>query len=163
MPGVNNQPCGGGALLTGDDVANGQTQRQAGMEVAFDANGYPYDTSTYLLVNLEYDANGNAIDMNTGQIVDHVIAPDGSTVYSTATTPIAQIIQNVAAQLGRPPAIGYYPSGQQPYYYRYSPSATGAGAQVSLSPKGAGINLSPTTLLIIGVVAFAFLFGKGRR
>lgn len=131
------------------------------MVVAYDANGDPYDVQTNQSVTLVFDGSGNAIDQNTGQVVDSIVMPDQTTVYqSPNATSWNQIAQQIALQATRP--------AQQPTYNPYyrspyiTPGATGA---ISASPSGIGgsLNISPTTLLLIGVVAFAFLFGKGRR
>jgi hypothetical protein len=137
------------------------------MEIAFDSNGYPYDTSTNLLVNVEYDVNGNAIDSNTGQIIQTVIMPDNATVYKTGPgsgTNWANLFTVIAQQLTRPPRIpiyqpGYYPSGYPTGY----PTGVGGTLGASSSGVGGSLTISPTTLLLIGVVAFAFLFGRKGR
>lgn len=136
------------------------------MEIAFDPNGYPYDTSTGLLVNLEYDQDGNAYDSVTGQMIDTVLPPDRSTVYKTADTPFSQIIQAISDQLTHAPAIGYYPSNYPSGYPGTYPRSTGVSVGVTGAASGAGagiggqVTLSKTTLLIGGVVLFAFLFGR---
>jgi hypothetical protein len=142
------------------------------MEVRFDANGYPYDAYTGNLVTLEYDDQGNAIDQNTGQIIDTVVAPDQSTVYKTSQTPFSQILNAVEAQIGGSASIGYYPPGYPGGGYPTGPYGTGArypsgatvGAGGYISPQGAQatgqVTLSKNTLLIGGLVLFVFLFAR---
>lgn len=142
------------------------------MEVAFDANGYPYDTYTGNYVNIAYDENGNAYDAVTNQTIDSIIPPDRSTVYQSPTAStvqqILQTIRPVITPTYQQPYGGQYPPSpptyQQPYGAPYGSTYRGPGVAVTASPsQGVGLNVSPTTLLLIGVVAFAFIFGKGRR
>lgn len=133
------------------------------MEVAFDSNGYPYDTSTGQLVNITYDDQGNAYDATTNTLIDTVIAPDLSTVYKVGSAPgqttWAQVVQNVTAQLLTPPAVGYYPRGYNyPTYPTYAKPNPGYTTGV-----GGSISISPTTALLIGIGFVFFFVGKGKR
>lgn len=105
------------------------------MTVQFDKNGYAYDVSTGQLVNLTYDDQGNAIDQATGNIIDTVITPTGTT-YTQASQPSgsswAGTIQSVASNLLQPASpygyttspYTYSPYSSSPYYSGYRPPTT---------------------------------------
>ncbi|MBO0719208.1 MAG: hypothetical protein J2P41_00165 [Blastocatellia bacterium] len=136
------------------------------MTVAFDQNGNPYDVQTNNAVDLVYDGAGNAIDANTGTPVDVIVSPDQTTVYTQAQNPTgwAQTVSTIASSVFRPTTP--YPSYTSTYNPYYSPSSAfrpAPGVTTSVSPSGVGLNISPTTLLIIAVVGAAFLFGKKGR
>src|SRR5215470_1758264 len=61
------------------------TNKGAGMEVAFDSNGYAYDTYTGNYVNIAYNPDGSAYDASTNTPIDTIIAPDNTTVYKQPT------------------------------------------------------------------------------
>jgi hypothetical protein len=148
------------------------------MTVAFDSNGNPYDVDTNQPVSLVYDGSGNAIDANTGTLVDQVISPNQQTVYSQASNPTgwSQTVQQLLLNATSPsPYSAGYP-GYQPYYTPmtayptpysstyppgYRPPPTGVTAGVGSS--GLGFNVSPMILIVGAVVLFAFFSGKGRR
>src|SRR5215475_11905116 len=143
------------------------------MDVAYNADGYAYDLDTGNIVNVVYDEQGNAYDAVTNQQIENITAPDNTTTWHVAdgaSTNWNQIAQQIALQVSRSgtspyyyPTSTYYPSGGTYGGTYRSPTYGGSGVSASLSPAGAGLNVSPTTLLIIGVVPFAFLFGKGKR
>jgi hypothetical protein len=141
------------------------------MTVGFDANGNPYDMDTGAAVTLVYDAAGNAYDQNTNTYVDTIISPDQTTVYTQAANPSgwANTVAQVASSVFQPRAA--YPGYTSTYNPYYSPAslnrtpyvpATG-GVSVGAGSSGVGLNISPTTLLIVAVVGAAFLFGKRGR
>jgi hypothetical protein len=142
------------------------------MTVGFDANGNPYNMDTGDPVQLVYDAAGNAYDQNTGTYVDTVISPDQSTVYTQAANPQgwANTVSQIASSVFQPRAA--YPGYTSTYNPYYSPASlnrspyipyTGGGVTATAGSSGVGLNVSPTTLLIIAVVGAAFLFGKRGR
>jgi hypothetical protein len=138
------------------------------MTVAFDADGNAYDVNTNQPVDLVYDASNNAIDNNTGQLVDVIISPDQQTVYTQAANPQgwAQTVSTIASNVFQPRTS--YPGYTSTYNPYYSPSslnrtAYAPGVSAGVGSSGVGLNISPTTLLIIAVVGAAFLFGKKGR
>jgi len=133
------------------------------MTVGWDANGYPYDTYTGNLVNLEYDVDGNAIDANTGQTIEHVLAPDNTTVYDTSTTTLSQILQYVGAQLGHAPSVSYYPPNYPSGGYPTTRLPGGVSATAALGGSGATgqITISKNTAIIGGMlILIVFLARK---
>jgi len=147
------------------------------MTVAFDQNGYAYDVSTGLYVNLEYDANGAAYDQATGERIDEVIVDSvGTTVYTSGggvnwNDVIRTAAQAYAAGEGAAQSGHYIPQQPPPYPY---PSGGGGGGPIipsSPRPPGSGINLgvfgnvSPLTVAVGASVILIFLLGqmKGKR
>jgi hypothetical protein len=142
------------------------------MTVAFDSAGNAYDVDTGNAVQLVYDGAGNAYDQISGQYVDTVISPDQTTVYTQAANPQgwANTVSQIASSVFQPRAA--YPGYTSTYNPYYSPAslnrspyipATGSGVSVGAGSSGVGLNISPTTLLIVAVVGAAFLFGKRGR
>jgi hypothetical protein len=141
------------------------------MTVAFDQNGNAYNLDTGDPVDLQYDGAGNAIDTISGQVVDTVISPDQTTVYTQAANPSgwANTVSQIASSVFQPRAA--YPGYTSTYNPYYSPASLNrtpyvpvtGGVSVGAGSSGVGLNISPTTLLIIAVVGAAFLFGKRGR
>jgi len=141
------------------------------MVVAFDQNGYAYDVSTGLYVNLFYDENGAAYDQATGERIDEVIVDSaGTTVYTSGGVNWNDVIRTAAqayaagegaAQSGR-----YIPQGQ-PSPYPYPSGGVSGGATITggITPGGVrgGLNLSTNTLMLIAGGVLLFVLGMQKR
>ena len=144
------------------------------MRVGVDDNGYFFDLDTGLYLTLYYDENGNAVNAATGEPVTYVDfgdvgGPVGYTVYGGGGVDLNHLIDiagqtavGIAGGAGQTgqyiPIQGRQPQGQ----YGGSGGGRGTGG-AGPGGLGAGINLSTNTLIIIALVAGAFVLGGRRR
>jgi len=143
------------------------------MTVAFDQNGYAYDVSTGLYVNLYYDENGAAYDQATGERIDEVIVDSvGTTVYTSGgginwNDVIRTAAQAYAAGEGAAQSGRYIPvqGSQSPYGYQTLSGGGGATITGGITPGGVrgGLNISTNTLMLIAGGVLLFILGSQRR
>jgi hypothetical protein len=138
------------------------------MQIAFDQNGYAYDTASGLYINVGYDDQGNAYDQDTGERIDDVILDSsGATTYTGGGGVNWNQIINTAAQAyvggqGAAQSGKYIPqANQSPYGYQTLSNRPG----MTPGPGGgASVNISTNTLMLIvgGVILFMLGQKKGR-
>lgn len=147
------------------------------MRVAYDSNGYPYDVATGYLVDLYYDDQGNAYDVDTNEFVTEVILnSSGETVYTGSggidwNQVIYTAAQAYAAGQGAAQSGNYIPNpNQTPYPPRPNQPSNpmNPGPRPPSSSGGGSLNLGvfgnvPLLPLIAGGALFlVFIMGKAR-
>lgn len=143
------------------------------IQVAIDPNGYTYSVNDGYLINVAYDESGQAFDAETGELLQYVrVDPGnqssgGNPIYSDITDATRDVLIAIFGNANQIPPSNRIPVGQIP---PGSPILTtprnmigvGAGVNASSSGIGGNLNISTNTLLIGGLIAFAFFFGKRR-
>lgn len=143
------------------------------IQVAYDSAGYSYDINTGFLINIGYDELGNPVDAETGEAIQIVRidpgtpATGGNPIYSDITDATRDVLIAIFGNANQIPPSNQIPLSQIPVgapVLTTPRNMIGVGAGVNANPGGIGgnLNISTNTLLIGGLIAFAFFFGKRR-
>lgn len=141
------------------------------MQVAIDSVGNYYDIDTGYIVNVGYDESGNPYDLETNEEIQLVRIDPGNTtsggspIYQDITSATRDVLIAIFGNANQIPPrvpVGTLPPGTPVLTTPRSMIGVGAGVNASSSGIGGNLNISTNTLLIGGLIAFAFFFGKRR-